>query len=185
MLEKILKLGEGKRFKECVKAAEAANLFEEEMLTRSDAELRELTDVFRKRLEDGEPLDDLLPEAFATVREAAKRTLGQRHFDVQLIGGAALHKGLIAEMKTGEGKTLVGTAPAYLNALSGKGVHVVTVNDYLARRDAQWMGTIYRFLGLKVGVIQAQMTPEQRRPAYEADITYGTHNEFGFGYLRD
>jgi len=185
MLEKILKVGEGKRFKELVSLAEAAGLFEEEMETRSDAELRELTDTLKQRVGEGETLDDLLPEAFALVREGARRTLGQRHYDVQLIGGAALHKGLIAEMKTGEGKTLVATAPVFLNALEGKGVHVVTVNDYLARRDAQWMGTVYRFLGLSVGVIQAQMNPEERRPAYTADITYGTNNEFGFDYLRD
>jgi len=155
------------------------------MKARSDAELRALTDIYRSRLSDGEELDDVLPEAFATVREAAWRTLGQRHYDVQLVGGAALHSGFIAEMKTGEGKTLVATAPVYLNALTGKGVHVVTVNDYLARRDAEWMGRIYRFLGLSVGLIQANQRPEQRRPAYAADITYGTNNEFGFDYLRD
>src|SRR5439155_14760153 len=122
---------------------------------------------------------------FAAVREAARRTIGQRHFDVQLMGGAALHQGNIAEMKTGEGKTLVSTLPGYLNALEGKGVHIVTVNDYLAKRDSEWMGGIYRFLGLNVGLIQASMTPQQRRPAYAADITYGTNNEFGFDYLRD
>jgi preprotein translocase subunit SecA len=185
MLQKILKLGEGKRFKEYVGAAERANAFEEQMEALSDAELRELTGEYRERLAEGETLDDLLPEAFATVREAARRQLGQRHYDVQLVGAAALHAGTISEMRTGEGKTLVATAPAYLNALTGNGVHVVTVNDYLARRDAQWMGSVYRFLGLKVGCIQAQMTPEQRRPQYEADITYGTNNEFGFDYLRD
>src|SRR5213593_3561363 len=161
MLQKILKFGEGKRFKEFVGLAESAGAFEEQMQAHSDAELRELTDEYKERLAEGETLDDLLPEAFATVREAARRVLGQRHYDVQLVGGAALHAGYIAEMKTGEGKTLVATAPVYLNALSGEGVHVVTVNDYLARRDSQWMGSIYRFLGLKVGVIQAQMTPEQ------------------------
>src|SRR5206468_12018341 len=143
------------------------------------------TVAFKERLAAGEPLDDLLPEAFATVREAARRTIGQRHFDVQLMGGAALHQGNIAEMKTGEGKTLVSTLPGYLNALEGKGVHIVTVNDYLAKRDSEWMGGIYRFLGLNVGLIQASMTPQQRRPAYAADITYGTNNEFGFDYLRD
>src|SRR5712672_1790583 len=151
----------------------------------SDADLRDLTGEFRQRLEDGESLDDLLPEAFAAVREAAKRTVGQRVFDVQLMGAAALHLGNIAEMKTGEGKTLTGVFPAYLNALSGQGVHVVTVNDYLAKRDSEWMGRVHRFLGLEVGVILAQMTPEERRKQYEADITYGTNNEFGFDYLRD
>src|SRR5262252_9704551 len=151
----------------------------------SDAELRAMTDEFRQRYADGESRDDLLPEVFATVREAAKRTLGQRAFDVQLMGAAALHQGKIAEMKTGEGKTLVATLPSYLNALAGNGVHVVTVNDYLAKRDSEWMGRIHRFLGLDVGVILAQMTPEERRKAYGADVTYGTNNEFGFDYLRD
>jgi len=162
------------------------NALEAEMEARSDAELRELSDVFRQRLEDGEEdLDDLLPEAFATVREASRRILGKRHFDVQLVGGAALHWGQIAEMRTGEGKTLVATLPAYLNALTGEGVHIITVNDYLAKRDAEWMGAIYRFLGLDVGVILASMTPWERRPNYAADITHGTNNEFGFDYLRD
>ena len=140
---------------------------------------------FRQRLADGEKLDDLLPEAFATVREAAIRTLGQRHYDVQLIGGIALHRGEIAEMKTGEGKTLVATLAVYLNALEGKGVHVVTVNDYLARRDADWMGQIYRFLGMTVGVIVPNLSDQERRDAYNADITYATNNELGFDYLRD
>jgi preprotein translocase subunit SecA len=158
---------------------------EGEMQARSDAELRELSAVFRKRLDDGEDLDDLLPEAFAAVREGGRRTLGKRHFDVQLAGGVAMHWGHIAEMKTGEGKTLAATLPAYLNALTGEGVHIVTVNDYLAKRDAEWMGAIYRFLGLEVGVILASMTPWERRPNYGADITYGTNNEFGFDYLRD
>ena len=143
------------------------------------------TELFRQRLADGEKLDDLLPEAFATVREAAIRTLGQRHYDVQLIGGIALHRGEIAEMKTGEGKTLVATLAVYLNALEGKGVHVVTVNDYLARRDADWMGQIYRFLGMTVGVIVPNLTDEERREAYDCDITYATNNELGFDYLRD
>ncbi len=151
----------------------------------SDAELRELTDKYRERIADGESLDDLLPEAFATAREAAKRVLGQRHYDVQIMGGAALHLGNIAEMKTGEGKTLTCVLPAYLNALSGDGVHVVTVNDYLAKRDAEWMGRVHQFLGLEVGVILPQMTPDERRAAYNCDITYGTNNEFGFDYLRD
>ena len=151
----------------------------------TDAELREYTDSFKTRLADGETTDDILPEAFAVVREAAKRTLGQRHFDVQLMGGAALHLGNIAEMKTGEGKTLVSTLPVYLNALEGKGVHVVTTNDYLAQRDSEWMGRVHRFLGLEVGVILAQQTPDVRKAQYAADITYGTNNEFGFDYLRD
>src|SRR6201993_3019031 len=151
----------------------------------SDAELRALTAEFKERYADGESLDDLLPEAFAAVREAAKRTLGQRHFDVQIMGGAALHFGNIAEMKTGEGKTLTGVLAAYLNALAGDGVHVVTVNDYLARRDAEWMGQIYRFLGLTVGCIVHGLTDEERHAAYACDVTYGTNNEFGFDYLRD
>ena len=163
----------------------AANELEPRIESLSDEALRGKTDEFRQRLKEGAALDDLLPEAFATVREAAKRTLGQRHFDVQLMGGAALHMGNIAEMKTGEGKTLVATLPAYLNALAGRGVHVVTVNDYLAKRDAEWMGRIHRFLGLEVGVILAQMEPDERRRQYAADITYGTNNEFGFDYLRD
>ncbi|HEX9774091.1 MAG TPA: preprotein translocase subunit SecA [Actinomycetota bacterium] len=184
-LQKVLRLGEGKRLKLATGLAKAANAYEPEMQARSDAELRALTDAFRARLAGGEPIDDVLPEAFAAVREAAVRTLGQRHYDVQLIGGAVMHLGNIAEMKTGEGKTLVATAPAYLNALTGKGVHVVTVNDYLARRDAEWMGRIYRFLGLRVGLIQNNMSQDLKKPAYAADITYGTNNEFGFDYLRD
>ena len=167
------------------KLAEEVNSFEPAVSSLSDSDLREQTSKFKARLEKGEILDDLLPEAFATVREAAKRTLGQRHYDVQIMGGAALHQGNIAEMRTGEGKTLVSTLPAYLNALSGKGVHVVTVNDYLAERDSEWMGRIHRFLGLKVGVILSSMSPAERREAYAADITYGTNNEFGFDYLRD
>src|SRR5919198_2400467 len=185
VLNKVLRVGEGRRVKELHEVKDLVNLFEPEIEDLSDAELRAKTDEFRKRLEEGETLDDLMPEAFAVVREAAKRTIGQRHFDVQLMGGAALHRGFIAEMKTGEGKTLVATLAAYLNALAGNGVHVVTVNDYLARRDAQWMGPIYRFLGLRVGVIQTQMNPDERVPQYRADITYGTNNEFGFDYLRD
>src|SRR5712671_4316525 len=151
----------------------------------SDEALRAKTDEFRQRLAQGETLDDLLPEAFAVVREVGRRVLNMRHFDVQLIGGATLHKGRIAEMKTGEGKTLVATLPAYLNALEGNGVHVVTVNDYLARRDSEWMGRIYRFLGMSVGVIQHDLKDDERQIAYGADITYGTNNEFGFDYLRD
>ncbi len=161
------------------------NELEAEFIKLSDEQLREKTAEFKERLAAGETLDDLLPEAFATVREAAKRTLKQRHFDVQLMGGIVLHEGKIAEMKTGEGKTLVATLPVYLNALSGKGVHVVTVNDYLAKRDSDWMGRIYRFLGLSVGVILHSLNAEERRAAYHADITYGTNNEFGFDYLRD
>src|SRR5690606_6532320 len=161
------------------------NALEPEMEKLSDEELRGLTPKFKERLARGESLDDLLPEAFAAVREAAKRTIGQRHYDVQLMGGIVLHEGRIAEMKTGEGKTLAATLPVYLNALSGRGVHVVTVNDYLARRDAEWMGAIYRFLGMSVGVIVHGLTFEERRRAYACDITYGTNNEFGFDYLRD
>ena len=167
------------------KYVDAINALEPGYEALSDDELRYQTEALRQRLADGDKLDDLLPEAFATVREAAKRTLGQRHYDVQLIGGIALHRGEIAEMKTGEGKTLVATLAVYLNALEGKGVHVVTVNDYLARRDADWMGRIYRFLGMSVGVIVPNLSDEQRREAYAADITYGTNNEFGFDYLRD
>ena len=161
------------------------NALEPEMHARSDAELRNQTELFRKRLAEGETLDDIMCEAFAVVREAAVRTVGMRHFDVQLLGGMVLHQGRIAEMKTGEGKTLVATLPAYLNALSGKGVHIVTVNDYLARRDAQWMGKIHRFLGLTVGCIVHDLDNDERRAAYGCDITYGTNNEFGFDYLRD
>ena len=167
------------------KYVDAVNAFEPTIEALSDDELRAQTDVFRQRLANGQNLDSLLPEAFATVREAAKRTLGQRHYDVQLIGGIALHRGEIAEMKTGEGKTLVATLAVYLNALEGKGVHVVTVNDYLATRDAGWMGQIYNFLGMSVGVIIPNLSDEERRAAYAADITYGTNNEFGFDYLRD
>jgi preprotein translocase subunit SecA len=161
------------------------NALEPEWEKKSDSDILALTAAFKERLRNGETLNDLLPEAFATVREAAKRTLGQRHFDVQLIGGMVLHEGKIAEMKTGEGKTLVATLPVYLNALEGKGVHVVTVNDYLAKRDSEWMGQIYKFLGLSVGVIVHGLTDEERRVNYAADVTYGTNNEFGFDYLRD
>src|SRR5205809_6577934 len=167
------------------KYVDAINGFEPNISALSDDELKRQTEAFRQRLANGEKLDNLIPEAFATVREAAVRTLGQRHYDVQLIGGIALHRGEIAEMKTGEGKTLVATLAVYLNALEGKGVHVVTVNDYLARRDADWMGQIYRFLGMTVGVIVPNLSDEERREAYWSDITYGTNNEFGFDYLRD
>jgi len=163
----------------------AVNLLEEDIQPLSDAELAGKTAEFRQRIKDGETLDDLLPEAFAVVREAGKRVLGMRHFDVQILGGMVLHEGQIAEMKTGEGKTLVSTLPAYLNALEGKGVHTVTVNDYLARRDAEWMGQVHRFLGLSVGLIQQGMNPAERRKNYACDITYGTNSELGFDYLRD
>ncbi|HEY7485377.1 MAG TPA: preprotein translocase subunit SecA [Streptosporangiaceae bacterium] len=185
VIDKILRAGEGKILRKLKRIADQVNSIEEDFVEMSDAELRALTDTYKERLADGETLDDLLPEAFATAREAAKRTLGQRPFDVQLMGGGALHMGNISEMRTGEGKTLTAVLPCYLNALAGKGVHVVTVNDYLAKRDAEWMGRIHQFLGLEVGVILAQMTPDERRKAYEADITYGTNNEFGFDYLRD
>ncbi len=186
VLSKLLSVGSGRDLRRAQAMVAPINALEAEMEARSDAELRELTDVYRQRLEDGEEdLDDLLPEAFATVREASRRILGKRHFDVQLVGGAAMHWGQIAEMRTGEGKTLAATLPAYLNALTGEGVHIITVNDYLAKRDAEWMGAIYRFLGLDVGVILASMTPWERRPNYAADITHGTNNEFGFDYLRD
>jgi preprotein translocase subunit SecA len=185
VLQKLLRAGEGKIVRRLKAIADAVNSIEDDIKALSDAELRAETDVFRQRLADGETLDDIMVEAFAVGREAARRTLGQRHFDVQVMGGAALHMGNISEMRTGEGKTLTCVLPAYLNALSGEGVHVVTVNDYLARRDAEWMGRVHRFLGLSVGVILANESPEQRRPAYACDITYGTNNEFGFDYLRD
>jgi preprotein translocase subunit SecA len=185
LLDKILRAGEGRAVKELVKISVQVNKFEQDISSLDDQSLRAKTDSFKERVNKGETLDSILPEAFAVVREAAKRTLGQRHYDVQLMGGAALHKGNIAEMKTGEGKTLVSTLPAYLNALTGQGVHIVTVNDYLAERDSEWMGRVHRFLGLKVGVILASMSPAERREAYAADITYGTNNEFGFDYLRD
>ena len=185
LLDKLLRAGEGRAIKELEKIAQKVNKFESETSILDDNSLQNKTTEFKERISKGETLDSLLPEAFAVVREAAKRTLGQRHYDVQLMGGAALHKGNIAEMKTGEGKTLVSTLPAYLNALSGKGVHVVTVNEYLAERDSEWMGRVHRFLGLKVGVILSNMSPTERREAYAADITYGTNNEFGFDYLRD
>jgi len=185
VLDKILRAGEGKILRTLESLAGQVNALEEHYISMSDEELRSLTADFKLRISNGESLDDLMPEAFAAVREASKRTLGQRHYDVQLMGGAALHLGNIAEMRTGEGKTLVSTLPAYLNALSGRGVHVVTVNDYLAARDAQWMGRVHRFLGLEVGTILSDMNPEQRRASYSADITYGTNNEFGFDYLRD
>jgi preprotein translocase subunit SecA len=185
IFDKILRIGEGKILRQLDTIAKAVNSIEDDFVAMSDDDLRAMTDEFRKRLADGESLDDLMPEAFATVREAAKRVLGQRHFDVQVMGGAALHLGNIAEMKTGEGKTLVSTLPSYLNALTGNGVHVVTVNDYLAKYHAEWMGRVHHFLGLTVGVIMPEMTPAERREAYACDITYGTNNELGFDYLRD
>ncbi|OYO19415.1 preprotein translocase subunit SecA [Enemella dayhoffiae] len=185
VFDKLLRMGEGKVLRRLKAIADKVNLIEEDFEAMTDDELRGQTDEFRTRLEDGETLDEIMPEAFATVREASRRVLGKRHFDVQIMGGAALHLGNIAEMKTGEGKTLVATLPSYLNALSGKGVHVVTVNDYLAETQSEQMGRVHRFLGLEVGCILATMTPEQRRKAYAADITYGTNNEFGFDYLRD
>ena len=185
ILDKVLRIGEGRIVKKLSGIADQVNALEDSFTGLSDAELREETDRFKARLADGETLDDILPEAFAAVREAARRTLGQRHFDVQMMGGAALHLGNIAEMKTGEGKTLVATAPAYLNALAGKGVHVVTVNDYLAQYQSDLMGRVFRFLGLTTGCILSGQRPEERRQQYSADITYGTNNEFGFDYLRD
>jgi preprotein translocase subunit SecA len=185
LLDKILRAGEGKAVKQLAKISLEVNRFENQIASLDDQKLQSKTAEFKSRYENGETLDSILPEAFAVVREAAKRTLGQRHYDVQVMGGAALHRGNISEMKTGEGKTLVSTLPAYLNALTGKGVHIVTVNDYLAERDSEWMGRVHRFLGLKVGVILASMSSAERRDAYAADITYGTNNEFGFDYLRD
>ncbi|WP_456698262.1 preprotein translocase subunit SecA [Aeromicrobium sp. P5_D10] len=185
VIDKILRMGEGKVLKQLEAISRQVNALEDEFHAMSDDELRGMTEEFRSRLADGESLDDLMPEAFATVREAAFRVLGQRHFDVQIMGGAALHLGNIAEMKTGEGKTLVSTLPAYLNALSGKGVHIVTVNDYLAKYHAEWMGRVHHFLGLTVGMILPNMAPAERREAYAADITYATNNELGFDYLRD
>ncbi|HET7475580.1 MAG TPA: preprotein translocase subunit SecA [Dermatophilaceae bacterium] len=185
IVERLLRAGEGRVLKKLEGIARQVNAIEGDFEKFTDAELREETDVFRKRLAEGETLDDILPEAFAVVREASKRTLGKRHFDVQLMGGAALHLGNVAEMKTGEGKTLVATLPSYLNALEGKGVHVITVNDYLAEYQSELMGRIHRLLGLDTGCILARMTPAERRAEYAKDITYGTNNEFGFDYLRD
>ena len=185
VLDKLLRAGEGRILRKLESLAKQVNALESDLKKLSDEQLKSLTIAYKQRAQNGESLDDLLPEAFATVREASLRTLGQRHYDVQLMGGAALHLGNISEMRTGEGKTLVSTLPAYLNALSGRGVHVVTVNDYLAHRDAEWMGRIHRFLGLTVGTISPNMDSATRRDAYLCDITYGTNNEFGFDYLRD
>src|SRR4051812_5789398 len=186
LFKKILNVGEGRKLKLLETIVPEVASLEPEMEARSDAELRALTEELKARYQETEDLDELLPEAFAAVREAARRVLGQRHFDVQIMGGAALHFGWIAEMKTGEGKTLVSTLPAYLNALAGEGVHLVTTNDYLAKRDAAWMGRVHQFLGLEVGAVLPDIDdPEEKRKAYAADITYGTNNEFGFDYLRD
>ena len=184
-VDKLLGNTSESRLKKLAPIVKTINELEPKLRSLSDGELRARTDKFKKRLAGGETLDDILPEAYATVREAAVRTIGQRHFDVQLYGGIVLHQGRIAEMKTGEGKTITETLPAYLNALTGRGVHIVTVNDYLAKRDAAWMGKIYKFLGLSVGCIVHELTNDERRKAYACDITYGTNNEFGFDYLRD
>ena len=184
-IKKLLGGGNDAQLKKLDKTVDAIEALENDYMKLSDEQLRHKTDEFRERLRKGETEDDILPEAFAAVREAASRAVGMRHYRVQLIGGLVMHQGRIAEMKTGEGKTLVATLPAYLNALSGKGVHVVTVNDYLARRDSEWMGKVYRFLGLTVGLIVHDMEPDERRKAYACDITYGTNNELGFDYLRD
>src|SRR3954466_15367682 len=185
LLERALRIGEGKKFKEFQRRVGLINAWEPELELDSDEELRERADALRERAGEGEALDELLPESFALTREAAKRTLEQRHFDVQLVGGMVLHDGSIAEMKTGEGKTLTATLPAVLNSLAGNGVHIVTVNDYLARRDAEWMRPVYEMLGLKVGVLQANEADEAKHAAYAADLTYATNSEFGFDYLRD
>ena len=185
LMEKIIGTYSERELKRIMPIVDRIEELEPAMQALSDAELRAKTDEFKRRLKDGETLDDILPEAFATVREASVRVLGMRHFRVQLIGGIVLHQGRIAEMKTGEGKTLVATLPMYLNALEGKGAHLVTVNDYLARRDSEWMGKIYNFLGLSVGLIVHGLDNAQRKKAYACDITYGTNNEFGFDYLRD
>src|SRR6266480_4030467 len=185
LLAKVVGTQNERELKRLRPIVEDVNAIEPSIVALSDEDLRAKTAEFRQRLAQGATIDDLMPEAFAVVREAGRRVLNMRHFDVQLIGGAVLHKGKIAEMKTGEGKTLVATLPAYLNALEGKGVHVVTVNDYLARRDSEWMGRIYRSLGMTVGVIQHDLKDDERQVAYGADITYGTNNEFGFDYLRD
>ena len=185
IFNKIFKSYSEKEVKRVMPIVEKINGLEEEISKLTDEELKNKTNIFKKQLEEGKTLDDLLPEAFAVVREASKRVLGMRHFDVQLIGGIILHQGRIAEMKTGEGKTLVATLPVYLNALTGEGVHVITVNDYLAKRDSEWMGKLYKFLGLSVGLVIAGMNPKEKQEAYACDITYGTNNEFGFDYLRD
>src|SRR6187551_81697 len=185
LLDRALNIGESKQFREYEKRVAIIGGFEPELELESDEELRARMDGLRERARDGESLDDLLPETFAIVREVGKRTMSMRHFDVQLIGGMVLHGGEIAEMKTGEGKTLTATLAVVLNAMAGKGVHLVTVNDYLARRDAEWMSPIYNFLGITVGVLQNMQSYEDKQVAYESDVTYGTNSEFGFDYLRD
>ncbi len=185
MIEKVFGSYSQRELKRIKPIAEKVLSYDEEYQKLSDSELRAKTDEFIKRLENGETLDDILPEAFATCREASWRVLGLKHYPVQIIGGIVLHQGRIAEMRTGEGKTLVATLPAYLNALTKKGVHIVTVNDYLARRDSEWMGKVYQFLGLSVGLVVHAVDPSDRKKEYECDITYGTNNEFGFDYLRD
>ena len=185
LIDRALRIGESKKFKEFEKRVGRINDFEAEVELDTDAELRERADHLRERAQSGETLEALLPESFAITREAAKRTIGQRHFDVQLIGGMVLHDGSIAEMKTGEGKTLTATLPIVLNSLTGNGVHLVTVNDYLARRDAEWMRPIYEMLGVSVGVIQSEERDDEKHAAYACDVTYGTNSEFGFDYLRD
>ena len=185
IIEKVVGTYSDRELKRIKPVMEQVLALDEEMRKKTDSQLREMTDIFKERLAKGETLDDILPEAFAVCREASARVLGMKHFPVQIIGGIVLHQGRIAEMKTGEGKTLVATLPAYLNALSGKGVHIVTVNDYLAKRDSEWMGKLYNFLGLSVGLIIHEKDNAQRREAYNADITYGTNNEMGFDYLRD
>ncbi|MFS8823126.1 preprotein translocase subunit SecA, partial [Synechococcus sp. W60.2] len=185
ILQKLLGDPNDRKIRKYLPVVKLINSLEIEIASLSDAELRAKTTEFRQRLDRGESLDDLLPEAFAVVREAAKRVLNLRHYDVQLIGGMVLHEGQIAEMKTGEGKTLVATLPAYLNGLTGKGVHIVTVNGYLARRDSEWMGQVHRFLGLTVGLVQEGMSTDEKRRSYHCDITYCTNSELGFDYLRD
>ena len=184
-LDNLFNMADKKELKKFNKIVDSIYSLEPKFESMSDKELKDMTNVFKERLANGETLDDILPEAFAVVREASKRVLGMRHYRVQLIGGIVLHQGRIAEMKTGEGKTLVGTAPVYLNALTGKGVHVVTVNDYLAKRDKEQMGKVYEFLGMTVGVIVHGQDPQTRRAQYQCDITYGTNNEYGFDYLKD
>ncbi len=185
MIEKVIGTYSDRELKKIYPIADKVTALEDEMAQKSEAELKGMTGKLKERLAAGETLDDILPEAFAVCREAAWRVLGMKHFPVQIVGGIVLHQGRIAEMKTGEGKTLVATLPAYLNALSGKGVHIVTVNDYLAKRDSEWMGKLYNYLGLSVGLIIHDMDNAQRKKAYDADITYGTNNEMGFDYLRD
>ncbi|MFN2331935.1 MAG: preprotein translocase subunit SecA, partial [Halomonas sp.] len=182
LLRKVVGSKNDREVKRMSRQAERVTVLESELEALDDSALKARTETFRSRLDAGETLDDLLPEAFATVREASKRVMGMRHFDVQMVGGVTLHNGRIAEMKTGEGKTLVATLAVYLNALSGKGVHVVTVNEYLARRDAEWMRPLYEYLGLAVGIINAGQSGVEKRDAYACDITYGTNNEFGFDY---